>query len=166
MLASAPRPAPSATAALAIDEAGHPVIRAEGCVGCGVCVRACITVPSSFKLRPAGDLMPDVPYRVDKPWGYELIWARTDRYVGKMLHVKAGHVLSLQYHNVKDETMHVLSRRADPPHPARAPSWRRAPSAPGSRCTSRPGSCTRSRRWWTATCSRPRPPELDDLVRL
>lgn len=53
--------------------------------------------------------MPDVPYRVDKPWGYELIWARTDRYVGKILHVKAGHVLSLQYHNFKDETMHVLA---------------------------------------------------------
>lgn len=53
--------------------------------------------------------MPDVPYRVDKPWGFELIWARTDRYVGKVLHVKAGHVLSLQYHNKKDETMHVLS---------------------------------------------------------
>jgi mannose-6-phosphate isomerase len=52
--------------------------------------------------------VPDVPYRVDKPWGYELIWARTDRYVGKILHVKAGHVLSLQYHNKKDETMHVL----------------------------------------------------------
>lgn len=53
--------------------------------------------------------MPEVPYRVDKPWGYELIWARTERYVGKVLHVKAGHVLSLQYHNKKDETMHVLS---------------------------------------------------------
>ena len=53
--------------------------------------------------------MPDVPYRIDKPWGYELVWARTDRYVGKILHVNAGHVLSLQYHNRKDETMHVLS---------------------------------------------------------
>ena len=51
--------------------------------------------------------MPDVPYKVDKPWGYELIWARTDRYVGKVLHVKAGQILSLQYHNFKDETMHV-----------------------------------------------------------
>ena len=49
-----------------------------------------------------------VPYRVDKPWGYELIWARTDRYVGKVLHVNAGHVLSRQYHNIKDETMHLL----------------------------------------------------------
>lgn len=52
--------------------------------------------------------MPDVPYRVEKPWGYELVWARTDRYVGKILHVRAGHVLSLQYHNRKDETMHVF----------------------------------------------------------
>jgi mannose-6-phosphate isomerase-like protein (cupin superfamily) len=52
--------------------------------------------------------MSEIPYRVDKPWGYELVWARTDRYCGKILHVKAGHVLSLQYHNRKDETMHVL----------------------------------------------------------
>jgi len=52
--------------------------------------------------------MPEVPYRVEKPWGYELIWARTDRYVGKILHVRAGEVLSLQYHNLKDETLHVL----------------------------------------------------------
>jgi mannose-6-phosphate isomerase len=50
----------------------------------------------------------EVPYRVDKPWGHELVWARTDQYVGKILHVRAGHVLSLQYHNLKDETMHVL----------------------------------------------------------
>ena len=52
--------------------------------------------------------MSEVPYRVDKPWGYELIWARTDRYVGKILHVDAGHELSCQYHRRKDETLHVL----------------------------------------------------------
>ncbi len=45
---------PVGAAALQMDEAGHPVIRAEGCVGCGVCVRACVTSPSSFKLRPVG----------------------------------------------------------------------------------------------------------------
>lgn len=45
--------------------------------------------------------------RVDKPWGYELIFAETDRYVGKILHVDAGHALSLQYHRVKDETLFV-----------------------------------------------------------
>ena len=52
--------------------------------------------------------MPEVPYRVDKPWGYELIWAATDRYVGKVLHIEPGHVLSLQYHEKKDETIHCL----------------------------------------------------------
>lgn len=50
-----------------------------------------------------------VPRRIEKPWGYELIWAHTDRYVGKVLHVNAGHILSCQYHHQKDETMHVLS---------------------------------------------------------
>ena len=48
---------------------------------------------------------------VDKPWGHELIWARTDRYVGKILHIKAGEALSLQYHRVKDETIMLLSGR-------------------------------------------------------
>jgi mannose-6-phosphate isomerase len=47
------------------------------------------------------------PRRVEKPWGFELIWAHTERYVGKLLHVKAGHKLSLQYHERKDETIHV-----------------------------------------------------------
>lgn len=47
--------------------------------------------------------------RVPKPWGHELIWAHTDRYVGKIIHIKAGHELSVQYHNRKDETVHLLS---------------------------------------------------------
>ena len=49
--------------------------------------------------------------RVDKPWGYELHWAITDRYVGKIIHVNKGHALSLQYHNVKDETIFLWSGR-------------------------------------------------------
>jgi quercetin dioxygenase-like cupin family protein len=49
--------------------------------------------------------------RVDKPWGHELIWAVTDRYVGKVLHVKAGEKLSLQYHRAKDETVMVWTGR-------------------------------------------------------
>ena len=46
---------------------------------------------------------------VPKPWGHETIWALTDRYVGKILHINAGHELSVQYHNVKDETVYLLS---------------------------------------------------------
>lgn len=46
---------------------------------------------------------------VPKPWGYEIIWAHTSHYVGKILHVNAGEALSVQYHREKDETVHLLS---------------------------------------------------------
>jgi mannose-6-phosphate isomerase-like protein (cupin superfamily) len=46
---------------------------------------------------------------VPKPWGHETIWAHTDLYVGKILHIKAGQALSVQYHEVKDETVYLLS---------------------------------------------------------
>lgn len=46
---------------------------------------------------------------VAKPWGHETIWANSDRYVGKILHINAGHELSVQYHNRKDETVYLLS---------------------------------------------------------
>jgi mannose-6-phosphate isomerase len=49
--------------------------------------------------------------RVPKPWGFELVWAETDRYVGKLLHIDAGRRLSLQRHLVKDESIYVLSGR-------------------------------------------------------
>jgi len=47
--------------------------------------------------------------RVPKPWGHETIWAHTDSYVGKILHIAAGEALSVQYHNVKDETVYLMS---------------------------------------------------------
>ncbi len=47
--------------------------------------------------------------RVEKPWGYEIIWAHTDRYVGKLIHIRAGHALSVQYHEIKDETVYLLA---------------------------------------------------------
>jgi len=46
---------------------------------------------------------------VDKPWGHELLWAQTERYVGKVLHIKKGESLSYQYHRVKDETIRLLT---------------------------------------------------------
>ena len=49
--------------------------------------------------------------RVEKPWGYELIWAHTARYVGKLLHVNAGESLSLQFHQHKEETILLQSGR-------------------------------------------------------
>jgi quercetin dioxygenase-like cupin family protein len=47
--------------------------------------------------------------RVEKPWGYELIWAKTEDYVGKILHINKGHQLSLQYHRTKEETIYLTS---------------------------------------------------------
>ena len=47
--------------------------------------------------------------RVEKPWGYELWWAHTDRYVGKILHINKGQSLSYQYHEVKDESLLLYS---------------------------------------------------------
>ena len=61
-----------------------------------------MTHPNAEELRPR---------RVDKPWGHELIWAHTDRYVGKMLVIEAGRRLSYQRHEVKDEWIHVVSGR-------------------------------------------------------
>jgi|TARA_B110000196_G_scaffold210604_1_gene180564 mannose-6-phosphate isomerase len=45
--------------------------------------------------------------RIEKPWGYEIIWAATNSYVGKLLHINAGHRLSKQYHMIKEETVYV-----------------------------------------------------------
>ena len=58
--------------------------------------------PEEFPLK-------QVPHRVEKPWGYELIWAETQEYVGKVLHINAGESLSLQYHEVKDETIFLFT---------------------------------------------------------
>lgn len=64
--------------------------------------------------------MPELPEieraedsRVDKPWGYEIRWAMTDRYLGKVLHVNKGEALSLQYHERKDECQYVVSGAVD-----------------------------------------------------
>jgi mannose-6-phosphate isomerase-like protein (cupin superfamily) len=51
--------------------------------------------------------------KVDKPWGYELRWAITDRYLGKVLHINKGEALSLQYHKRKDECQYILKGAVD-----------------------------------------------------
>ena len=65
--------------------------------------------PEGAGPRRSRDTGPVEVRRVSKPWGHELIWAHTDRYVGKILHIKAGQALSVQYHNEKDETVHLLT---------------------------------------------------------
>ncbi len=66
-----------------------------------------------FHETPRGALAPKDFTVVKKPWGSELLWARTPKYVGKILRIKKGGRLSLQYHRFKDETIHVLSGTLD-----------------------------------------------------
>src|ERR1700694_4893341 len=61
-------------------------------------------VPSTMYRVPCTNLR-----RGPKPWGHETIWASNELYVGKILHITAGHALSKQYHRVKDETVYLLS---------------------------------------------------------
>ena len=56
----------------------------------------------------ADKTLPHKPEKIEKPWGYELIWAHTDHYAGKILHIRKGESLSYQYHKTKDESIHVL----------------------------------------------------------
>ena len=53
-----------------------------------------------------------LPIKIEKPWGYELLFAHTDKYAGKVMFVKKGHRLSLQYHKKKDETIYVQQGKA------------------------------------------------------
>jgi mannose-6-phosphate isomerase-like protein (cupin superfamily) len=62
-------------------------------------------------MTPASAPGPFVPRRVEKPWGHEVVWADAPAYVGKVLVVREGHALSLQYHERKDETLHLLRGR-------------------------------------------------------
>ena len=103
--------------------------------------------------------------RVEKPWGYELIWAHTERYVGKILHVKAGHKLSLQFHRVKDETIHLWSGRMTLVIDEGGQLVERELKA-GESCRITPG--TRHRMIALADCDvlEASTPELDDVVRL
>lgn len=103
--------------------------------------------------------------RVDKPWGYELHWAKTERYVGKVLHVEAGHALSLQYHTMKDETILVWSGRIrfeTGQGDARAVRE----MGPGESAHIAPGTVHRLTALETADLFEVSTPEIDDVVRL
>ena len=80
--------------------------------------------------------------RVEKPWGYELHWAKTDRYVGKIIHVNKGHALSLQYHNIKDETIFLWSGKLLFEIEVDGKLVQPRDAARARRCTSRRRRCT------------------------
>lgn len=107
------------------------------------------------------------PRRVEKPWGYELIWAETEEYVGKILFVRAGHSLSLQFHNVKDEAWYVHSGRAE--LDLAEPGVKILESevvGPGEAFRIRPGTVHRIRALEDTTVFEVSTPHLQDIVRL
>ena len=104
--------------------------------------------------------------RVDKPWGHELIWAATDRYVGKMLFVRAGEALSLQYHRVKDETIMVVSGRLSFTHFAEGEPPETRELAPNEPFHITPGLRHRMVALEDCHIVEVSTPELEDVVRL
>ena len=103
---------------------------------------------------------------VAKPWGHELIWAKTGRYVGKILHVRAGEALSLQYHRVKDETIMVLAGRLKFEHFADGEAPRARELGPGEPFHVTPGLRHRMIAIEDTDVLEVSTPELDDVVRL
>jgi mannose-6-phosphate isomerase-like protein (cupin superfamily) len=114
--------------------------------------------------RPTG---PTSPERIPKPWGHEIVWARTERYVGKILHVRAGEALSLQYHRKKEETLRVLTGRlrlevaAGPDAPVQTVEL-----GPGDGWHVPPGTRHRMTALEDVDVLEVSTPELDDVVRL
>jgi mannose-6-phosphate isomerase len=105
--------------------------------------------------------------RVDKPWGYELIWADTELYVGKILFVREGCSLSLQFHNHKDETWYVQSGRAEVELGAAGDRFTtREVVGPGAAFHLRPGTVHRITAIEDTTVLEVSTPHLDDIVRL
>ena len=111
---------------------------------------------------PSGSL----PRRVDKPWGHEIIWAHADRYVGKLLVIETGKRLSFQYHEAKDEWIHVLEGRLllTLENDAGVVEERELVAGEGARVpTGRKHRYTAIER---ATLIEVSTPELDDVIRL
>jgi mannose-6-phosphate isomerase-like protein (cupin superfamily) len=107
-----------------------------------------------------------LPRRVDKPWGQELIWAVTDRYAGKIITIEAGKRLSFQYHERKDEWIHVLSGRLRLTLENAAGEMEDRDLGPGEGAHVQTGRRHRYTGLDTVSLVEVSTPELDDVVRL
>lgn len=104
--------------------------------------------------------------RIPKPWGYELRWAWSRHYAAKILHLRAGHRLSLQYHRVKEESLLVLCGRLTLELEGPAGSMLHVQAAPGQAFHIAPGRKHRLAALEDSDVLEVSTPELDDLVRL
>ena len=108
----------------------------------------------------------ELPRRVDKPWGHEIIWAWTDRYVGKLLVIETGKRLSLQHHEIKDEWIHVLDGRLLLTLEDDAGHVSECELGPGQGARVATGRRHRYHALQTCTLIEVSTPELNDVVRL
>jgi len=107
------------------------------------------------------------PRRVEKPWGWELIWAETDDYAGKILFVQEGESLSLQFHNEKDESWYVLEGRARVELGAKGEGLlEQGVVVAGAAFRFPPGTVHRVRALEDTRILEVSTPQLDDVVRL
>jgi mannose-6-phosphate isomerase len=107
------------------------------------------------------------PERVEKPWGYELIWAKTEHYAGKILFVRSGQALSLQFHREKDESWYVLAGRAELELGAAGQAiLEKEVIAKGAAFRFHPGTVHRIVAVEDTTILEVSTPQLDDVVRL
>jgi mannose-6-phosphate isomerase len=123
--------------------------------------------PPAFPNLNSVDRFAFEPRKVEKPWGWELIWAHTDDYVGKLLFVRTGHSLSLQFHRTKDEAWLVHAGRAEiemsPPGAAVMDS---EVVGPGAAFHMPPGTVHRVTALEDTLILEVSTPHLDDVVRL
>lgn len=106
------------------------------------------------------------PTRVEKPWGHEVIWAHSPLYVGKLLFVRAGEALSLQFHEEKDETLHLLEGELTLDVGPGIHALRRVELEAGRSIRLRPGTLHRMEAVTDCTLLEASTPELDDVVRV
>jgi mannose-6-phosphate isomerase len=104
--------------------------------------------------------------RVSKPWGFEIWWAVTEQYVGKLLHVERGHRLSLQYHKQKDESCYVLSGRVRLTKGPSVNELSTEDKRTGDAWRNRPGEIHTLEALETSRVLEASTPHLDDVVRL
>ncbi len=108
----------------------------------------------------------ELPRHVPKPWGHELWFAHTERYAGKLLHVNAGHRLSVQYHDEKDETSYLLSGRLLLSQGADADQLVEREVGPGEAWRNEPRMVHTIEAVEDSVVVEVSTPELDDVVRL
>jgi mannose-6-phosphate isomerase len=104
--------------------------------------------------------------RVEKPWGYELWWAYTDKYVGKILHINEGECLSYQYHVKKDETIYLLSGNMHLEIEVEGEEKKEVNMVPGESIRIKPYTKHRFTALSECEVLEASTPEVDDVVRL